>query len=291
MEKYGQIEEIVWDGDNTIWDWVTYAVHSYETMCSVISQEIGKTEDEVAAAMKRFYTKVGTMEHEGLIQGMRNEGFFNGLPIYDQALILKVQNAFTQKRKEHLRTYPGIYNAIKTVHGLGIKNTILTDAPAFQAKMRLKRSHLNLHIDHVNAMPTAYIPNLPQEFKDKEAQGRYSVDFKITEIPVEKPHSNLEEILNRTRKSISEHIVIIGDNDQKDMELARIYGCRGIHAIYGIAKPELLRRIKRFAPEKVAAKNSAIANITADKAAIPDQIYQAGKSTDILPILEKLIAP
>ena len=48
-----------------------------------------------------------------------------------------------------------------------------------------------------------------------------------------------------------------GDNDKKEMEMVRRYGCRGIHTVYGEAKPNLLKRLLRFAPENVALKNLA----------------------------------
>lgn len=31
------IRHVVWDGDNTIWDWMIYAVPSYEAMCRTIA--------------------------------------------------------------------------------------------------------------------------------------------------------------------------------------------------------------------------------------------------------------
>ena len=76
-----EITDVVFDGDNTIWDWVTYAAHAYDAMLHCIINETKKSEIEVVAAMKAFYTEVGTLEHEGLIQGMNAKGFFKNIPL------------------------------------------------------------------------------------------------------------------------------------------------------------------------------------------------------------------
>lgn len=263
--EFGPITDVIWDGDNTIWDWMKYAVEAYEAMALAIAEETGKPEPEVAAAMKKFYTQAGTIEDDRLIQGLTNAGFFNGIPNFDRdRLIEKAQKAFDTARKKNLHVYKGAYKGFKTIREHGINNRILTDAPARQAKMRIRRSKLGPFLKHVNAMPSNNDPDLPQLFRDRERAGEYSVDFDITEIPWEKPFTNLEEILHMTRKQIQKHVVIIGDNDRKDMELARRYGCRGIHAVYGETTQDLLNRLLRFSPEKVAKKNSSLSHETPD---------------------------
>lgn len=265
--EFGQITDIIWDGDNTLWDWMKYAVEAYEAMSQTIADETGKPEPEVAAAMKRYYTMMGTIEDERMIQGLEAEGFFRDVPGFNMdRLIEKAQKIFTDVRDKNFHVYPGIYKVIKTVSGYGINNRILTDAPARQAKARLKHKRFGKKvIKHVNAMPSRDPDNLPEIFRRREREGKYDVDFDVTEIPWEKPHSNLEEILRMTRDQIRKHVVIIGDNDRKDMELVRRYGCRGIHAVYGETTEDLLKRLLRFAPERVAKKNSSVGGESAAK--------------------------
>lgn len=257
--EFGPITDVIWDGDNTIWDWMKYAVEAYEAMAQTIADETGIPEPEVAAAMKRYYTQAGTIEDERMIQGLEAEGFFRDVPGFNMdQLIEKAQKVFTDVRDKNFHVYPGAYKVIKTVREHGINNRVLTDAPARQAKARLKHKRFGKKLlKHVNAMPSPDPDNLPEIFRQREREGKYKVDFEITEIPWEKPHSNLEEILRMTRDQIRKHVVIIGDNDRKDMELVRRYGCRGIHAVYGETTEDLLKRLLRFAPERVARKNSS----------------------------------
>ena len=53
-------------------------------MLQCIVDETKKPETEVVAAMKSFYTGVGTLEHEGLIQGMEAKEFFRNISNFDR---------------------------------------------------------------------------------------------------------------------------------------------------------------------------------------------------------------
>ena len=290
--KFGKITDIIWDGDNTIWDWMKYAVTAYEAMAKAIAAETGKTEDEVSAAMKKFYTQAGTIEDERLIQGLTKAGFFEGIANFDvNKIIEKAQQAFSNARRKNLHLYPEALQVFKTIHEHKIKNRILTDAPARQAKMRIARLKLAPFLKQVNALPSNNDPDLPPIFRAREQAGKYKVNFKVTEIPTQKPHTNLEEILQMTRAQIRQHVVIIGDNDLKDMELVRLFGCRGIHATYGESTAENLQRLLKFAPERIAKKNSSTSTPTAStKKPHQGLIVKVKSPAEILRVL-KLDAP
>ena len=76
-----RIELAVWDIDNTISNWMSYAVLTYEAMCATIAEIADKSFDETAAEMKKFYAAKGTLEDEGLIQGLNEAGFLRILQI------------------------------------------------------------------------------------------------------------------------------------------------------------------------------------------------------------------
>lgn len=256
MENCNEIEEIIWDGDNTIWDWMAYAVPAYEAMCSTIAKIAGKSEDETAAAMKRFYTAVGTLENELLVQGLAAEGFFSHIPHFDlNKVVVEAKMAFSEIRNERLRVYDGIAEVMDEISNRGVRQRMITDAPGGQASRRLKRSGLDGYFSDIYAMPTAEIGDLPSSFM---RHGLGLDNPKLHVLSAEKPNVDLEEILHRTRDNISRTVGIIGDNDRKDMELARLYDCLGIHARYGIARADLVKRLQRFAPAHVAMRNMQI---------------------------------
>ena len=150
--------------------------------------------------MQNFYVKAGSIENEGLIQGLEEAKFFKDVKGYNERfrkkLILKAQKVFDAARSEHLHLYPGIDSVFKKSYAAGIKNQILTDAPSLQASMRIMEVELDPFIETVFARKKADVPNLPPKFKNR----KYNVSFNVVEINGEKPYTNLEEILQMTRE-------------------------------------------------------------------------------------------
>ncbi len=249
-----EISTVIWDGDNTLWDWMGYAVPAYEAMCEEIARIADTDFETTAAAMKAFYAEKGTLEDPRVIQGLNGAGFFNNVENFDQdATISRVQGVFSRVRRANLHLYDGIEEPLQLIHGRGLKQILLTDAPEPQARARIRHANLSLFFDSIHAMPGPDIRDLPTHFQRSLTE---RANEPITHIaPNEKPHSDLESILDMTREQIARQVVMIGDNDAKDMGLARLYGCRGIHAAYGAANPADVARIQRFAPQRVAGRN------------------------------------
>lgn len=261
--KQREITHIVWDGDNTIWNWVGYAVPAYEAMCAHLSQLSGASFEETAEAMKVFYSRKGTIEDEGLIQGLREDGFFEGMEGFNETEVIKaVQKTFSKHRYENLSPYPDVIETITDLNSAGLRQVLLTDAPTNQARARLKRFKLTPHFEKIYGMPVADIPRFPEFLKQQKP-----VPFDAVQ-KAEKPHTDLELILEMTKAQIAKHVAIIGDNKAKDMELARSYGCLGIHAAYGVSTAEDIAKIQQFAPERVVSRSMQVTNAEASSSSI-----------------------
>ncbi|MCX6734545.1 MAG: HAD hydrolase-like protein [Candidatus Peregrinibacteria bacterium] len=254
MEFNDEKQIVLWDGDNTVWDWMEYAVPAYEAMCEEIARIAGKDTDTTAAAMKAFYAATGTMENVGLIQGLNATGFFNHVKDFDQTTVItQVHSVFNQVREANLHVYPGIQKVMEELRQEGYIQHILTDAPAGQALSRLSHSRLSANIDTVFAMPDPKVEGIPSSLI--ESHKKKTSNTKVRIVSHEKPHTNLEDVLELTHKQIKRLVTMIGDNKSKDMELAERYGMRGIHAVYGKSSDEQRRRIERFAPLPVLNRN------------------------------------
>ncbi len=284
-----EIEMVIYDGDNTIWDWLAYATPAYEAMAKCISEETGIPEDDIIKAMQDFYVSANSIENEGLVQGLEAMQIFDKVKNYDRTeLIRKAQKTYSDVRRANMHVYPGIQKVMKATNETKKGNIILSDAPSFQVAMRIKHSKLSPYIKEVFARPTAKI-SLPPEIEERRKKGLYEAPFKVTEIEDEKPDTDLEKILKMTKEEIRKYVVIIGDNDKKDMGLARRYGCRGIHAVYGLPTAEMGRRIARFSPQSVLKKNMSQPGSPCRKAENEktdnSRIYVANTPEDILKIL------
>jgi phosphoglycolate phosphatase-like HAD superfamily hydrolase len=256
MQSSEERQIVLWDGDNTIWDWMEYAVPAYEAMCQEISEITGKDFEVTAAAMKAFYAATGTMENVGLIQGLQAIGFFKEIKDFDlPATIERVQTKFKEVRDTNLHVYPGIQKVMQELREEGYVQHILTDAPAGQALSRLAHSKLSPNIDTVFAMADPEVRDIPESLLESRKRKTHHPRVRI--VSQEKPNTDLEELLELTHEQIARLVTMIGDNKSKDMELAERYGMRGIHAAYGTATEDYRRRIMRFAPDHVVNRNMA----------------------------------
>jgi phosphoglycolate phosphatase-like HAD superfamily hydrolase len=261
------IEKIIWDADNTFWNWVKYAAKAYQATAECIAKETGIPKEEVIPEMKNFYSQAGTMEDAGLIQGLEASGLFKKAKKYDrQKLISAIRLIFNDCRHFYLKLYANMGYILGAAKRDGRENIVLSDAPAFHAVRRLIRSHLEKNISRLYARPSRKIDNLPDDVVANEQTSKYDAPFDVIEVSDEKPDTNLKKVLRiegskeQIAAYIREHVAIIGDSRTKDMTLAEKWGCVGLHALWGIARKEDLEILKQFAPEKITERNSSKEN-------------------------------
>lgn len=273
-----EVRKIVWDVDNTLWDWVSYASKTYPAMCDLLTEEVGIKRERVATAMQTYYTQAQTMESSWLVQGLANQG----LPVIDRkALIAKLQKRFHSTRNKSLSLYEGITEVLEVADDKDVDNQILSDAPAFHAASRIR--HLNVEqslFQSMHALQDSAVIPIPQHYKDKDKE-HYGLTFPVHTLKREKPHTNLEEVVGMTREEIARHVVVIGDNFKKDMALAARYGCLGIHAKWGEPTPEQIATLSQFSPQAVMQKNMSLGGEVSPTA----RIIRASEPRDILRIL------
>ena len=246
------ISTVVWDADNTLWDWVGYAVHAYERMRDFIAEISGKSPEETTAMMRTFYGEKKTLENEGLVQWLNEHGLFDDCENFDETeVILRVREEFEAARSEGFHVYDGIIEVMIELRARGIRQVILTDAPWNQALSRLERAGLIPYIDKICGMPMAEI-DVPDELRSKRDLSKYP---QIQVVEKAKPDTELESVVEMVRERIANEVVIIGDNGPKDMGLGEKYGCHRIWAKYGTASDELSSRISAFAEPHTAARN------------------------------------
>ncbi len=279
MER--EVKKIVWDVDNTLWDWASYATQIYPAMCEVISSEVGITREEVARAMQSYYTQARTVESSWLIQALDSGGLFMNHDVDLHDLIKKVQRRFHSTRTNSLSLYEGITEVLEVADEQDIDNQILSDAPAFHAASRIR--YLNVQqslFRSMHALDDSMQEMIPEHYRDKDKE-HYGLGFPVHTLEREKPHTDLEAVVGMTREEIKRHVVIVGDNFAKDMTLAAEYGCLGIHARWGEASAEQIEILKRFAPARIMKKNMSLGT----KVSSTTRIIRASEPRDILRVL------
>jgi phosphoglycolate phosphatase-like HAD superfamily hydrolase len=285
------IEKIIWDADNTFWNWTRYAARAYQAMADTIASSTHLPVKRVEEAMKAFYTVSGTLEDAGLIQGLESSGLFARNKYYNKESLIKgARRIFSKIRTAYFKKYENIGAILEITQKNGIENIVVTDAPRPQAIQRFIRAQLVPYISRLYTMPTKEIKDLPDDVLIKMERGGYQVPFDVIELNKQKPDIDLVRILKLESESkkeaedyIRKHVAISGDNYGKDMAMAIKWGCLGLHALWGEADPEDIATIMKFAPAVIASRNVAIDNGSDKKR---KNIIPVKKPEQILDILE-----
>lgn len=238
------------DGDNTLWDWVSWGAVFYPEKAKILAG-VGRINlRESEAIMKASHDRAGTMESPWSFEDIKRHGVFDKLGVNDEAemkLKKDTRDLFYETRDKYLKIVPKIIDALEEMVERGWKVIMLTDAPLTQAVNRL--SHFGIDkkiISKVIGAPDALKELTPKIHKSKDALSNYKNDIPAIETDVAKPFTELEKHLKMTAEEIRRRVVIIGDSDSKDMELARRYNCRGLHAMWAMPNREDIMKIKPF---------------------------------------------
>lgn len=165
LENADQIQYLITDADNNLWDWVGMHAEGMDSMAVVLSTITGIAYVEIQESMKRVYMAAKTLDFSNLVESMdviqahaaakaetimfgdeqatqRARAVMHSSIIAD--LVIAAKKAYDRSRDETFRLYPGIMEAFKQIvdRRKDIKIIILTDAPHHKTIQRLKRFKL-----------------------------------------------------------------------------------------------------------------------------------------------------
>lgn len=268
-----QIDTVVWDADNTMWDWITMHLAGMRAMANKISDVTGISEEEVRGSMGRVYGRAGTFDYKPLIQEMDViEKWAKGIqPEREKIarvidLAMSTHTAYTQSRHETFRMYPDVPEVLSELETNEVRNVVLSDAPISKVIRRLKRFGIDRHFNLICGRPEPMVDEQRgkgeealKHYEDLRRQGDvYRVKGK-TEILVDqkKPDVKLAPLLGKKEEEVKESVVVVGDNFEKDPGTAHKNECYGLYARFGAADIDSVSGLYDFAPPTVVNRNAA----------------------------------
>jgi len=253
-----RIHTVVFDLDNTLWDWVSYAVKTYPAMRDLLVRQTGETRERVTECMRNFYQRAGTIESSWLVQDLERQGLFKADEADRERLIKAVRSTFHSCRQKYLRFFEGFPSILEKAAENDVRCLVHTDAPATHAASRIRHLYLDQTLcNGMIAMPDNLPREVPGRFLKKFERENYGVRFPVHLANREKPNADIEEPLGMTADEIGEGVAYVGDNYPKDMGQIARYGGVGIHAEYGKSKPSDLEIVREFSGHQIANRNSA----------------------------------
>ncbi|MFH1012677.1 MAG: HAD hydrolase-like protein [Candidatus Peregrinibacteria bacterium] len=153
--------------------------------------------------------------------------------------------AFFEGRDKHYKLVTGIRALLEWLQQQGFKQYALSDAPASKLAERIDHFQLAPFLEKVIGQRD---PLLDRSALSGELAG------KLIEIDQQKPHIDLAQVLG-IEEQRRRFTVVVGDNSQRDVELARENGCIAVHALWADPEEGALEKLGQVAPMDIVQRN------------------------------------
>lgn len=183
LEGAGEKDIIIWDADNTFWDWTRMRTRGVESMAEVVSEQLQIPIEETRKSMGRVFDAAGTFDHPAVIENMDvflekmlNE--YHGWkkdPEKGVIMVVKLTammlwaagKAYNSNREKHYGLYVDIKTVVQTLHECRtqideirqrvIQQLVFTNAPKNKITPRLKSFGFTPFISAVYTRPPAKV--------------------------------------------------------------------------------------------------------------------------------------
>lgn len=227
-----QVELVVFDLDNTLYDWYSAFLPAFYSMVDVACSLLACDREALLDELKAVHIKHHDVEHPfslletPTVQSLIDKkGQKQVRDLLDPAF-----HAFNKERKQHLSLFPGVLDTLNELRSRSIRLIAFTDSKYYAALGRVNRMGLTDHFSRIYCRERSK-SILPQTAQDSYAK---FVD-KVRELP---PHETkpdprvLSDIARHEDASLS-GMAYIGDSIAKDVVMAKRAGCFAIWAEYG----------------------------------------------------------
>jgi FMN phosphatase YigB (HAD superfamily) len=248
-----QFSLVIFDLDNTLYDWYAAFLPAFYDMVSVASLALKCEQDDLLDQLRRVHVYHGDVEHPfslletDVVKRLAQvEGEDRISSLLDPAF-----HAFNRSRKANLKLYPGTIDVLKTLRGYGIQLVAYTDSKYYAAWGRVERLGL------VDLFEKVYCRE--KDASNPKMRTALSAPFpgKVVEIPSHESKPNprvLMDIVAQQHRPMSE-VAYIGDSLAKDVLMGKRANCFTIWAKYGAhtnrAMYDRLVRISHWTAEDI----------------------------------------
>ncbi len=303
VTRSSSVKLIVTDIDNTVFDWVTYYVRSFEALLKKVESITGIPYERLASEAREVFTRHGSIEYPFLIQELPSIDQHYGNDI-DRMLAEAVdpgRKTFLKTAESWLVPYKGVRETLEEMRRRlpEVPIVALTDAPRYVAMWKLNKLGLLPHFSAVYGLADPRIPTCERNGRVKVdpeillkhlQQSNFGFKGRIRILPdeYEKPGTRgLKTVLmdyNLDEDPAHRGSVLwVGDNLRKDVGLGQRLGVRTAWARYGVLSDEnLYRLLHEFSPVANVHKNASFAAGAPDA---PQPTHTLGEFADLLNFL------
>jgi phosphoglycolate phosphatase-like HAD superfamily hydrolase len=320
----GEITDIYFDLDNTLWDWVAMHAPGIAAMADLLTRCLQVPRDQVLKSMAHVYKKFSTLDFDEMIQhnplvirhilnisrGYKDpEAGIVHAAMEMLQLVLATYEEYNHAGKRKLELYPNVLVGLKALKDSGIKLHALTAAPKNKAVGRMKRMGIEPFFstimaadesmlrakykgkdgdyERIEEILASVMSNVSSHQADeRNRRGHNSTTMEVVPLMDQLKPLDLATVTRKTRDQLK-HCLVVGDSPKSDMGTAALSGSYGVFAEYGSPKPEDLKNLISVGNPKGVDRNinSEDAEILSIRKSLGNRMFSIKEFIELLDIL------
>jgi phosphoglycolate phosphatase-like HAD superfamily hydrolase len=234
MADKKNINFVITDLDDTIWDWLTMWHSSFEPYLRRISDDCNIDIDELKRDFKQLHQKYKTSEASFIYHDLRTltqeqKDKFES-PVGNRRSAL---HEYYSLKKKNLSLYEGVLDTLTEIKRNGALVVGFTESNAFFTKYRIKHLQLDGLFDCIYAPIDFDVPESVYRHYSEETWEPEKTHFRYLANETKKPAPEILEIILRDFKAVKKNTIYIGDKLDKDVNMANDASITSIYAKYG----------------------------------------------------------
>lgn len=231
------IELVVFDLDNTLYDWVSYFVPAFMAMVDVLVLKHGADEQQLLRSLQRVHQAQGTTEYAfalseiDVLHEIEESASANGQQSHPAIA------AFRREATRRLRAYDSVPQVLRELRNQNRTLVAYTDAMATYADSRLEQLGLARYFAELVATKDHPVPEAVSGFLSWLPPARFRERAVLRHRPMRaderKPCPAPLRRLLEEHDVESHEAVFVGDSLTRDIALAQRAGVHDVHAAYG----------------------------------------------------------
>lgn len=229
---YVDIELVITDLDNTLYDWVTFFASSFYAMVSRAAEILGTPSELLLNECRSVHQYYGDSEAPfALLDTPSVREQYRGLSRQEQAAILDPAfHAFNRERERTLRLYPGVRETLTQIKA-NVPVVGHTEASATNALFRLKKLGIDTLVTPVYALEHAGAGH-PDPARIRDPFTSMGV-VKLLRQEQRKPDRRVLLDICRDQRVVPQRALYVGDSIARDIGMAKAAGVWAAWAKYG----------------------------------------------------------
>jgi HAD superfamily hydrolase (TIGR01662 family) len=225
---------IITDLDDTIWDWLEMWFMSFSPYLERISLETGIDIDVLKDEFKVLHEKYGTTEMSFIYKELPSI-VTDFHPLFDKSTAghKNILQEYYYNKKNNLKAYHGVIDTLKYIKSKGVKIVAFTESNVFFTKYRTKLLELDGILDAIYSPEGPDVPASVYKHDNEDLWEPTTTMIKTLPRETRKPNAQILDTILKDFNADKEKTVYIGDKLDRDILMAQQAGMTSVHASYG----------------------------------------------------------